>query len=145
MLIVPEEDRDTFNEKEFTDKGVEIFYGKTLPGNPKPHYYKYYLWTEDNNLIGDLEKKNRHELPKQIQEVKVEEPDENLNYPEDLSEIEKEIPFLDKTYWEQIIGMVRTDIISNKLPYHPYLASSHLKELNLVFLFSQSLVHSCHY
>ena len=46
VLIVPEKDRDTFNEKEFTDKGVEIFYGKTLPGNPKPHYYKYYLWTE---------------------------------------------------------------------------------------------------
>ena len=46
VLIVPEKDRDTFNEKEFTDKGVEIFYGKTLPRNPKPHYYKYYLWTE---------------------------------------------------------------------------------------------------
>ena len=46
VLSVPEEDRDTFNEIEFTDKGVEIFYGKTLPGNPKPHYYKYYLWTE---------------------------------------------------------------------------------------------------
>jgi hypothetical protein len=46
VLIVPEEDRDTFNEKEFTDRGVEIFFGKTLPGKPKPHYYKYYLWTE---------------------------------------------------------------------------------------------------
>ena len=46
VLIVPEEDRDTFNEKEFTDKGINIFFGKTLPGNPKPHYYKYYLWTE---------------------------------------------------------------------------------------------------
>ena len=46
VLIVPEEDRDTFNEKEFTDKGVNIFFGKTLSGNPKPHYYKYYLWTE---------------------------------------------------------------------------------------------------
>ena len=46
VLIVPEEDRGTFDEKEYTDKGVEIFFGKTLPGNPKPHYYKYYLWTE---------------------------------------------------------------------------------------------------
>jgi lipopolysaccharide biosynthesis glycosyltransferase len=46
VLIVPEEDRDTFDEKEFTDRGVEIFFGKTLPGKPKPHYYKYYLWTE---------------------------------------------------------------------------------------------------
>ena len=46
VLIVPEEDRDTFDEKEFTDKGIEIFFGKTLPGNPKAHYYKYYLWTE---------------------------------------------------------------------------------------------------
>ena len=46
VLIVPEEDRDTFNEKEFTDRGIEIFFGKTLIGNPKAHYYKYYLWTE---------------------------------------------------------------------------------------------------
>ena len=28
VLIVPEEDRDTFNEKEFTDRGIEIFFGK---------------------------------------------------------------------------------------------------------------------
>ena len=46
VLIVPEEDRCTFDEKEFTDKGVEIFFGKKLPGNPSAHYYKYYLWTE---------------------------------------------------------------------------------------------------
>ena len=46
VLIVPEEDRGTFDEKEFTDKGVEIFFGKKLPGNPSAHYYKYYLWTE---------------------------------------------------------------------------------------------------
>ena len=46
VLIVPEEDRGTFDEKEFTDKGVEIFFGKNLPGNPSAHYYKYYLWTE---------------------------------------------------------------------------------------------------
>tara|TARA_R110002020_G_scaffold178229_3_gene371147 strand:- start:117 stop:971 length:855 start_codon:yes stop_codon:yes gene_type:complete len=46
VLIVPEKDRGTFDEKEFTDRGVEIFYGKTLPGNPSAHYYKYYLWTE---------------------------------------------------------------------------------------------------
>ena len=30
VLIVPEEDRGTFDEKEFTDRGIEIFYGKTL-------------------------------------------------------------------------------------------------------------------
>ena len=46
VLIVPIEDKGKFDEKEFTDKGIEIFFGKTLPGNPKPHYYKYYLWTE---------------------------------------------------------------------------------------------------
>jgi len=46
VLIVPEEDKGTFDENEFTTHGVKIFYGKTLPGNPKPHYYKYYLWTE---------------------------------------------------------------------------------------------------
>jgi len=46
VLIVPESDRGEFDEKEFTDKGVEIFFGKTLPGNPRPHYYKYYLWTD---------------------------------------------------------------------------------------------------
>ena len=46
VLIVPEEDRGTFDEKEFTNKGVEIFFGKSLPGKPEPHYYKYYLWTE---------------------------------------------------------------------------------------------------
>jgi hypothetical protein len=46
LIIVPEKDKGTFDEKEFTDKGIEIFYGKTLPGNPTPHYYKYYLWTE---------------------------------------------------------------------------------------------------
>mgnify|MGYP001210986516 CR=1 FL=1 len=46
VIIVPESDKGKFDEKEFTDKGIEIFYGKTLPGNPKPHYYKYYLWTE---------------------------------------------------------------------------------------------------
>ena len=46
VLIVPEEDRGTFDEKEFTDKGIEIFFGKNLPGNPSAHYYKYYLWTE---------------------------------------------------------------------------------------------------
>lgn len=46
VLVVPEEDRGTFNEKEFNDKGINIFFGKTLSGNPKTHYYKYYLWTE---------------------------------------------------------------------------------------------------
>ena len=46
VLIVPESDKGEFDEKEFTDKGVEIFFGKTLPGNPRPHYYKYYLWTD---------------------------------------------------------------------------------------------------
>jgi len=46
VLIVPEEDRGTFDEKEFTDKGIEIFFGKNLTGNPSAHYYKYYLWTE---------------------------------------------------------------------------------------------------
>ena len=34
VLIVPESDKGEFDEKEFTDKGVEIFFGKTLPGNP---------------------------------------------------------------------------------------------------------------
>ena len=46
VLIVPKEDKGKFDEKEFTDNGIKIFFGKTLPGNPKPHYYKYYLWTE---------------------------------------------------------------------------------------------------
>ena len=46
VLIVPESDKGEFDEKEFTDKGVEIFFGKKLPGNPSAHYYKYYLWTE---------------------------------------------------------------------------------------------------
>ena len=46
VLIVPESDEGTFDEKEFTDKGVKFFYGETLPGEPKPHYYKYYLWTD---------------------------------------------------------------------------------------------------
>jgi hypothetical protein len=46
VIIVPEEDKGKFDEKEFTNKGIEIFYGKTLPGNPSAHYYKYYLWTE---------------------------------------------------------------------------------------------------
>ena len=46
VLIVPKEDKGKFDEKEFTNKGIEIFYGKTLPGNPSAHYYKYYLWTE---------------------------------------------------------------------------------------------------
>ena len=46
VLIVQESDEGTFDEKEFTDKGVKFFYGETLPGEPKPHYYKYYLWTD---------------------------------------------------------------------------------------------------
>jgi hypothetical protein len=46
VLIVPEEDRDTIDEKEFTDKGIKIFFGKKLIGYPSAHYYKYYLWTE---------------------------------------------------------------------------------------------------
>lgn len=46
VLIVPEKDRDEFDETKFVDKGVKIFYGKTLIGNPRPHYYKYYLWTD---------------------------------------------------------------------------------------------------
>jgi len=46
VLIVPEEDRDTFDETEFTEKGIKIFFGKKLPGNPSSHYYKYYLWTD---------------------------------------------------------------------------------------------------
>ena len=46
VLIMPESDKGEFDEKEFTDKGVKFFYGETLPGNPRPHYYKYYMWTE---------------------------------------------------------------------------------------------------
>jgi len=46
VLIVPESDKGEFDEKEFTDKGVKFFYGETLPGEPKPHYYKYYMWTD---------------------------------------------------------------------------------------------------
>ena len=49
VLIVPEEDRGTFDEKLFEDNdtlSVTIFYGKKLPGYPSAHYYKYYLWTK---------------------------------------------------------------------------------------------------
>jgi lipopolysaccharide biosynthesis glycosyltransferase len=46
VLIVPEEDRDTIYSHQWIDRGVEIFYAKTLSGNPSAHYYKYYLWTE---------------------------------------------------------------------------------------------------
>ena len=46
VLIVPEQDKGKFDEEEFKSRNIEIFYGPKLIGDPSPHYYKYYLWTE---------------------------------------------------------------------------------------------------
>ena len=48
VLLVPEQDRGTFDEKLFEDNdtlSVTIRYCKGLVGYPSAHYYKYYLWT----------------------------------------------------------------------------------------------------
>ena len=44
VLIVPEEDEGTFDEKEFIDNGIQIYYGDLLDGNPSTHFYKIYLF-----------------------------------------------------------------------------------------------------
>ena len=44
VVIVPESDKEEINEDEF--KGVKFFYGETLEGEPRPHYYKYYLFDD---------------------------------------------------------------------------------------------------
>ena len=44
VVIVPESDKGEFDENEF--KGVKFFYGESLSGDPRTHYYKYYLWDE---------------------------------------------------------------------------------------------------
>ena len=44
VVIVPESDKGEFDEEEF--KGVKFFYGETLEGEPRPHYYKYYLFDD---------------------------------------------------------------------------------------------------
>ena len=44
VVIVPESDKGEFDEKDF--KGVKFFYGDTLEGEPRPHYYKYYLFDD---------------------------------------------------------------------------------------------------
>ena len=44
VVIVPESDKEEINEDEF--KGVKFFYGETLKGEPRPHYYKYYLFDD---------------------------------------------------------------------------------------------------
>ncbi len=44
VVIMPESDKGEFDESEY--KGVKFFYGETLEGEPRPHYYKYYLFDE---------------------------------------------------------------------------------------------------
>jgi len=44
VVIIPESDKDEINEDDY--KGVKFFYGKTLEGEPRPHYYKYYLFDD---------------------------------------------------------------------------------------------------
>ena len=46
VLIVPEKDKDSYDFSEFYDRGIDIFFGPTLIGDPPPTYYRFYLFTE---------------------------------------------------------------------------------------------------
>jgi len=44
VLIIPKSDKGKFDEKEFIDNGIQIYYGDLLDGNPSTHFYKIYLF-----------------------------------------------------------------------------------------------------
>jgi len=46
LLIVPEEDKDSYDFTEFTDKGIEVFFAPTILECEHPDFYKFYLFTE---------------------------------------------------------------------------------------------------
>jgi|ETNmetMinimDraft_2_1059921.scaffolds.fasta_scaffold01168_7 hypothetical protein len=46
VLIIPEEDRDSSDVSILEKRGIKIYYGRTLPGNPTVHFYKIYLFDE---------------------------------------------------------------------------------------------------
>ena len=46
LLMVPEEDKDSYDFTEFTDKGIEVFFAPTILGCEHPDFYKFYLFTE---------------------------------------------------------------------------------------------------
>ena len=46
VLIVPEKEKELSEVSILEEKGIEIYYGKTLPGNPTVHFYKIYLLDE---------------------------------------------------------------------------------------------------
>ena len=43
VLIVPEEDKDKIDKSIFDKKGINVYFGKTLIGNPEANFYKIYL------------------------------------------------------------------------------------------------------
>ena len=42
VLIVPEEDKDKIDKSIFDKKGINVYFGKTLIGNPEANFYKIY-------------------------------------------------------------------------------------------------------
>jgi len=46
VLIVPEEEKDKIDEKVFNEKGIFIYYVKSLKSNPPVNFYKIYLLDE---------------------------------------------------------------------------------------------------
>ncbi len=46
VLIVPEEDKDKIDKTTFNKKGINVYFAKTLIGNPEVNFYKIYLLDE---------------------------------------------------------------------------------------------------
>jgi lipopolysaccharide biosynthesis glycosyltransferase len=46
LLMVPEEDKDSYDFTEFTDRGIEVFFAPTILECEHPDFYKFYLFTE---------------------------------------------------------------------------------------------------